>query len=97
MLNFLFFLRPGFNLQHNLGPEQKEHFWLLLLSSGSLSRKFDVLQGTGLAKIPALFTHTRHSCPLSLYSISLDYHEISHANTLTEIKNCLKLLVERSL
>ena len=50
--------------------------------SGSLSRKFDVLQGTGQGRILAPFMYkvyinellnelTQHSCALSLNSISL--------------------------
>ena len=53
-----------------------------VLYSGSLSRKFDILQGTGQGRIPASFMYkvyinvllkelTQHSCALSLYSISL--------------------------
>ena len=53
-----------------------------VLYSGSLSRKFDILQGTGQGRIPALFRYkvyingllnelTQHLCALSLYSISL--------------------------
>ena len=53
-----------------------------VLYSGSLSRKFDILQGTGQRRIPAPFMYkvyingllnelTQHSCALSLYSISL--------------------------
>ena len=53
-----------------------------VLYSGSLSRKFDILQGTGQRRIPAPFMCkvyingllnklTQHSCALSLYSISL--------------------------
>ena len=53
-----------------------------VLYSGSLSRKFDILQGTGQGRIPAPFMYkvyingllnelTQHSCALSLYSISL--------------------------
>ena len=71
----------------------KERMWLVIrnlytgvkaqvLYSGSLSRKFDVLQGTGQGRIPAPFMYkvcindllnelTQHSCDLSLYSISL--------------------------
>ena len=52
------------------------------LYSGSLSRKFDILQGTGQGRIPAPFMYkvyingllnklTQHSYTLSLYSISL--------------------------
>ena len=53
-----------------------------VLYSGSLSRKLDILQGTGQGRIPAPFTYkvyindllnelTQHSCALSLYSITL--------------------------
>ena len=53
-----------------------------VLYSGSLSRKFDILQGTGQERIPAPFMYkvyvngllnelTQHSCALSLYSINL--------------------------
>ena len=48
-----------------------------VLYSGSLSRKFDILQGTGQGRILAPFMYkglnelTQHSCALSLYSISL--------------------------
>ena len=53
-----------------------------VLYSGSLSRKFDILQGIGQGRIPAPFMYkvyinallnelTQHSCVLSLYSISL--------------------------
>ena len=53
-----------------------------VLYSGSLSRKFDVLQGTGQGRILAPFMYkvyinellkelTQHSCALSLKSISL--------------------------
>ena len=53
-----------------------------VLCSGSLSKKFDIFQGTGQGRIPAPFMYkvyingllnelTRHSCALSLYSISL--------------------------
>ena len=53
-----------------------------VLYSGLLSRKFDILQGTGQGRIPAPFMYkvyingllnelTQHSCALSLYSISL--------------------------
>ena len=71
----------------------KGHMWLVIrnfytgvkaqiLYSGSLSRKFDILQGTGQGRIPALFMYrmyingllnklTWHSCALSLDSISL--------------------------
>ena len=53
-----------------------------VLYSGSLSRKFDILQGTGQGRIPAPFMYkvyingllnelTQRSCALSLYSISL--------------------------
>ena len=53
-----------------------------VLYSGSLSRKFDILQGSGQGRIPAPFMYkvyingllnelTQHSCALSLYSISL--------------------------
>ena len=53
-----------------------------VLCSGSLSRKFDILQGTGQGRIPApsmykvyinglLNELTEHSCALSLDSISL--------------------------
>ena len=50
-----------------------------VLYSGSLSRKFDILQGTEQGRIPAPFMYingllnelTQHSCALSLYSISL--------------------------
>ena len=71
----------------------KGHMWLVIrnlytgvkpqvLYWGSLSRKFDILQGTGQGRIPAPFMYkvyinsllnelTQHSCALSLYSISL--------------------------
>ena len=53
-----------------------------VLYSGSLSRKFDILQGTGQGRIPAPFMYkvyincllnelTQHSCALFLYSIGL--------------------------
>ena len=53
-----------------------------VLCSGSLSRKFDILLGTGQGRIPAPFVYkvyingllnelTQHSCALSLNSISL--------------------------
>ena len=53
-----------------------------ILYSDSLSRKFDILQGTGQGRIPAAFMYkvyindllnelTHHSWALSLYSISL--------------------------
>ena len=53
-----------------------------VLYSGSLSRKFDILQGTGQGRIPAPFMYkvyingllnelTQHLCALSLYSISI--------------------------
>ena len=53
-----------------------------ILYSGSLSRKFNILQGTGQGRIPAPFMYkvyingilnelTQHSCALSLYSIRL--------------------------
>ena len=53
-----------------------------VLYSGSLSRKFDILQGAGQGRIPAPFMYkvcingllnelTQHSCALSLNSISL--------------------------
>ena len=53
-----------------------------VLYSGSLSRTFDILQGTGQGRILAPFMYkvyingllnelTQHSCALSLYSISL--------------------------
>ena len=55
-----------------------------VLYSGSLSRKFDILQGTGQGRIPAPIMYkvyingllnelTQHSCALSLYSISLTF------------------------
>ena len=59
-----------------------------VLYSGSLSRKFDILQGTGQGRIPAPFVYkvyingllnelTQYSCALSLYSTSLTSHSFA--------------------
>ena len=67
-----------------------------VLYSGSLSRKFDVLQGTGQGRILAPFMYkvyinellnelTQHSCALSLNSISLTSSSIADDITLLSI------------
>ena len=67
-----------------------------VLYSGSLSRKFDVLQGTGKGKILAPFMYkvyinellnelTQHSCALSLNSISLTSPSFADDITLLSI------------
>ena len=66
------------------------------LYSSSLSRKFDILQGTGQGRIPAPFMYkvyingllnelTQHSCALSLYSISLTSPSFADDNSLLSI------------
>ena len=85
----------------------KGYMWLVIrnlhtgvkaqvLYSGSLSRKFDILQGTWQGRIPAPYMYkvyingllnelTQHSCSLSLYSISLTSPSFADDITLLSI------------